>query len=606
MQSPPGRDTFRKQKPLFFVRRDGTIPSIYYQGGFDMRQFLILLSLLFLSASQLLSQGVILAEIRDTREFEVKSDGFTLDSPQKISIRAVVPNNRFRGLGSSAWILNAETREVVWKLRQAQSRSRSRTLAEYDDAPELPRGTYEAYFATYLEPGDNVEDFGDFVDFLAGRIFGGSRRSRDNRDMLLTIQGEGQRVAKDGVDRWHEQTRNNAIVSLTGLWDDRYEHRGFALEKPAEVTIYAIGEGRDEVLFDYGWIINAKTGARVWEMTDRNTRHAGGASKNRFVRETLKLPAGQYAAFFVTDGSHSTRDWNSAPPYDPDFWGLTIWLNDNALKKYVKSYEYAPPGEKNVIVSLTRIGDHESMTKSFTLKKATDVRILALGEGSGSDMADYGWITDAIAHRRVWTMEYDETVHAGGDRKNRMVDKTVHLDKGTYSVHFVTDGSHSYRDWNSSPPYDPERWGITLYAVGESFNQNDVVPLEEIRNPTALASIIRVGNDERRRQEFSLSQKSELHIYALGEASGREMADYAWIEDASSGDVVWEMRYKGTEHAGGARKNRLFDGTITLPAGNYLLFYETDDSHAYRDWNDMPPDDPESWGVTVSLAGTRR
>jgi hypothetical protein len=221
-------------------------------------------------------------------------------------------------------------------------------------------------------------------------------------------------------------------------------------------------------------------------------------------------------------------------------------------------------------------------------------------------MADYGWITDGIARRRVWTMDYDETVHAGGDRKNRMIDKIIRLDKGTYSVHFVTDDSHSYRDWNSAPPYDPEHWGITLYAVGESFNQNDVVPVDEIRDPSALASITRVGNDDRRRQEFSLSQKSEIRIYALGEASGREMADYAWIEDASSGEVVWEMRYRGTEHAGGAKKNRLFDGTTTLPAGKYLLFYETDDSHAYGDWNDTPPDDPENWGVTVSLVRGNR
>jgi len=571
-----------------------------------MQRLLILLSLFFLSTSQIFAQGTTLADIRDVREFEVKSNGFVLDSPQRISIHAVVANNRFRGIASSAWILNSDTREVVWKLRQSQQRSRNRSLADYDDALELPKGKYEAYFASYLEPGDNVEDFGDFIDFLAGRVFGGSRRSRDYRDLSLTIQGQGQRVADDGVDRWHEQLRTNAIVSLTGLWDDRYEQRGFSLDRPADVTVYAVGEGRDEDLFDYGWIINTKTGARVWEMTDRNSRHAGGASKNRFIRETLKLPAGQYAAFFVTDGSHSTRDWNAAPPYDPDFWGMTIWLNDDGMKKYVKSYEYTPPGEKNVVVSLSRIGDHSSITKSFTLNKAMDIRVLAIGEGSSSDMADYGWITDGIARRRVWTMDYDETVHAGGDRKNRMIDKIIRLDKGTYSVHFVTDDSHSYRDWNSAPPYDPEHWGITLYTVGESFNQNDVVPVDEIRDPSALASITRVGNDDRRRQEFSLSQKSEIRIYALGEASGREMADYAWIEDASSGEVVWEMRYRGTEHAGGAKKNRLFDGTTTLPAGKYLLFYESDDSHAYGDWNDTPPDDPENWGVTVSLVRGNR
>jgi len=562
---------------------------------------------LVLSCTTLVAQNTVLTEIRDIRDSEVKSDGFTLDSPQEISIHAVAFSDRFRGDGSSAWILNADTRQVVWKLHDARQRSRSRGLADYEASVQLPKGNYEAYFAAYSEQGDNIQSFGDFVDFISGRVFDGNRRSRDYRNMIFTIRGTGQNAGREGVDRWHEQFRNNTIVSLSSLWDNSYVQQGFSLEKPADVTVYALGEGRDEDLFDYGWIINTKTGARVWQMNDRNTRPAGGATKNREVRETLSLPAGQYAAFFVTDGSHSYRDWNAAPPYDPSFWGMTIWLNDNTLKKYAKTYEYKAAEEKNILVALTRMGDHESMTKSFSLRKPMDVRILAMGEGAGSEMSDYGWITDASSRRRVWTMEYDETSHAGGDRKNRMVDKVIHLDKGTYSVHFVTDDSHSYHHWNSSPPFDPEHWGITVSAATENFDPKDIAAVEELRDPSSLASIVRVGSDERRRKDFSLSKKSEIRIYAVGEASGNDMADYAWIEDVTSGKVVWEMRYRMTEHAGGARKNRLFDGTITLPAGKYLLFYETDGSHAYNDWNDSPPDDPEGWGVTVSLEkGDRR
>jgi len=565
------------------------------------RPALFLPLLLILSTAALSAQGSVLADVRDIHEFEIKSDSFTLDSPQEIFIRAVAISDRYRGPGSSAWILNADTREVVWKLHQARQRSRSRGLADYEATLQLPKGNYEAYFTAYYQPGDDIESFGDFIDFISGRIFDGNRRRRDYRTMQFTIHGTGQNVGHEGVDRWHEQFRNNTIVSLASLWDNSYVQQGFSLEKPADVIIYAIGEGRDEDLFDYGWIINTKTGARIWEMNDRNTRPAGGASKNREVRETLSLPAGQYAAFFVTDGSHSYRDWNDSPPYDPTFWGMTIWLNDNSLRKYAKTYEYKAAEEKNVIAALTRMGDHESMTKSFTLKKPMDVRILAIGEGRDSEMGDYGWITDASNRRKVWTMEYDETSHAGGDRKNRMVDKVLHLDNGTYSVHFVTDDSHSYRHWNSSAPFDPEHWGITVSAAAERFDPKDVAAVDELRDPSALASILRVGSDERRRKEFSLSQKSELRIYAVGEASGKDMADYAWIEDAGSGKVVWEMRYRMTEYAGGARKNRVFEGAITLPAGEYTLFYETDDSHAYNDWNDSPPDDPEGWGVMVSL-----
>jgi hypothetical protein len=94
----------------------------------------------------------------------------------------------------------------------------------------------------------------------------------------------------------------------------------------------------------------------------------------------------------------------------------------------------------------------------------------------------------------------------------------------------------------------------------------------------------------------------DVQVYALGEGVGRDMVDYAWIEVQGTGRVVWEMTYRTSEHAGGARKNRVFDGTINLPAGTYVVHYESDGSHSYEDWNDDPPDDPEAWGVTVRRA----
>jgi hypothetical protein len=88
-------------------------------------------------------------------------------------------------------------------------------------------------------------------------------------------------------------------------------------------------------------------------------------------------------------------------------------------------------------------------------------------------------------------------------------------------------------------------------------------------------------------------------VYALGEGVSDEMVDYGWIEDAATGRVVWEMTYDATEPAGGARKNRVYEGTVKLPAGSYVLHYRSDGSHSFDDWNDDEPDDPESWGITV-------
>jgi len=77
------------------------------------------------------------------------------------------------------------------------------------------------------------------------------------------------------------------------------------------------------------------------------------------------------------------------------------------------------------------------------------------------------------------------------------------------------------------------------------------------------------------------------------------MYDYGWIENASTGTVVWEMTYSMTFHAGGGRKNRSVNTTLLLEKGDYLLRYRSDDSHSYNDWNVEPPDDPEYWGITL-------
>jgi hypothetical protein len=234
------------------------------------------------------------------------------------------------------------------------------------------------------------------------------------------------------------------------------------------------------------------------------------------------------------------------------------------------------------------------------------VRIYAIGEGRDHEMFDYGWIVNAKTRRKIWTMDYGETEHAGGDNKNRLVSTVIHLDKGSYVVYFVTDGSHSYRDWNAAPPFDPERWGISLNAVSPGFSPSDVSEYKEEEDASVLVRIVEVRDHERRRESFTLSRESTIRIYALGEGRDGEMFDYAWIENANTGRVVWEMTYRKTEHGGGAHKNRLFDDTITLPTGKYTVFYETDDSHSFNDWNEDPPDDPTSWGVTVTLAETGR
>jgi hypothetical protein len=269
------------------------------------------------------------------------------------------------------------------------------------------------------------------------------------------------------------------------------------------------------------------------------------------------------------------------------------------MARYVKtsSYEHIP--QEDIVVEITRLGNSETRSEGFTLKARTRLRVYALGEGAESEMYDYSWIVDADTRKTVWEMAPAQTEHAGGASKNRVVDAIVELDKGNYIVYAVTDASHSYKDWNISRPHDEERWGVTILIAGDP--RANVAVYDETKDKSVLARIAMVGNDEHRSERFDLATGTAIRVYAIGEGQRGEMVDYAWIEDSRTGRVVWEMTYRLTEHAGGAKKNRVFDDTVRLEAGGYVVHYESDGSHSAEGWNAGPPSDPAGWGVTVKL-----
>lgn len=71
------------------------------------------------------------------------------------------------------------------------------------------------------------------------------------------------------------------------------------------------------------------------------------------------------------------------------------------------------------------------------------------------------------------------------------------------------------------------------------------------------------------------------------------MFDNGCLEDAE-GNVLWQIEFDRTTHAGGALKNRRQEDTLRLPAGKYVLHYETDECHAPGHWDDLPPTEPYS------------
>jgi hypothetical protein len=504
---------------------------------------------------------------------------------------------------AAAWIIDARTHAVVWDLRAADTRRESNGLRRFADSVRLPAGTYEAHYAFY--PASSFS-FGGGLDLrkiarMARQAGGGGPYVENGlyKQFALTLDGVGHAATPDEIAAARSAFMGSAVVSVEAKRNTA-NRRGFELTRPTDVEVYAVGELKRDQPFDYGWILNADTRKRMWTMTYDNTEPAGGAAKNRMAHETLHLRPGRYVAYFVTDDSHAPDDWNAVPATDPESWGLTLRVADRLARAAVRPFEYQPVPEGQTIVSMIGIGDNAHRSTGFTLKRPMDVRIYALGESSGEEMVDYAWIVNAMDHKRIWSMRYEDTEAAGGSDKNRVFDGVLHLQPGSYFVYYKSDGSHSYDNWNTAPPAEERYWGVSVFPASGRLHRADVVPFGRTGRGTGtpLAQLIRMGDDENARTPFQLVGRTRLRVYALGEGHDGAMVDYGWIENGS-GDRVWEMKYDETDPAGGADKNRVFEGVITLPAGSYVLRYRSDGSHSHADWNDAPPDDPESWGISV-------
>jgi hypothetical protein len=569
-------------------------------------------------------QSQTIVDIQELTPAEHRMSAFVLSAPQELRITAVGAEpwpDRLRARDdehwqddeqttwpAAAWILDARTRAVVWDLRAIDTRRESNGLRRFAGTVRLPAGTYEAHYASY--PASSV-NFPNNMDLSLEDIVRLGRRAKYGgpyverglyKEFGLTITGAGHDASSEELQAARAAFTGSVIASVVPE-RNASARKGFEITRSTDVEIYAVGELSLDSEFDYGWIQSADTRKRVWAMSYADTDPAGGAAKNRVAHETIRLKPGRYVAYFVNDDSHNPEEWNRVPPTDPEFWGLTLRVADPAARAAVKPFDYQPVPEGQTIVSMIGVGDGETRSEGFVLKRAMDVRIYAIGEGT-SRMVDYAWIVDAEHRKHVWTMTLDNTEHAGGGEKNRVFDGTIRLTPGTYMVHYRTDGSHSPDDWNTAPPAEEKYYGVSVFPASGKLNRADIGPfVRPSRGGVPVASLTRMGDNEHARRTFRIDVETRVRVYALGEGRDGSMFDYAGIED-SNGRVVWEMKYDETEPAGGGDKNRLFDGVITLRPGTYVLRYTSDGSHSYADWNDDPPDDPDAWGISVFRMGT--
>jgi hypothetical protein len=503
------------------------------------------------------------------------------------------------------WLIDSATRKPIWVMdRQNTERKGREGLRQTDDTINLKAGKYELYYyAAPVWSGDIHIEGTDVFQFL-GDLFDGNLDSdiEDNIDELNISVSPVNAGFHDFSTFIPDGGFSDALIRFNKVGDSKFLQQGFTIDKPMTIHIYGFSEhpSGDKTPVDYAWIMKADSHDKVWEMDRWNSDPAGGGRKNRVVDTDVNLEKGDYVLVYVSDDSHSWEGFNTMPPYDPLNWGVTLMASSQADRSAF--HLFTPKGRGEALISLTRIGDDESVSQAFKLDKDMSIRILCLGEWSG-EFSDYGWIENASTGRTVWEMTYRNTVSAGGASKNRMFDGAITLSQGTYMAHYTSDDSHSYGDWNDSQPYEPEAWGISIYP-GTDFDKTKFHVLKDDQmqiSSNILIKMTGLGDDVNKRSKFTLSSQTKIRIYAVGEGDTDEMYDYGWIVNDRTGRTVWEMTWRNTEPAGGARKNRMFDDTVILEAGTYEVHFVTDGSHSFNDWNSARPRDPASWGITISV-----
>lgn len=119
-----------------------------------------------------------------------------------------------------------------------------------------------------------------------------------------------------------------ALFAATRMGNDETREGEFVLDSKTRVRVIALGEISDGGRYDYGWI-DSDDGSRIWEMTRRNTRAAGGNSINRMYDGILELEPGRYQVGFKTDFSHAFGDFGGGDPASPSAWGIRVFRLDS-------------------------------------------------------------------------------------------------------------------------------------------------------------------------------------------------------------------------------------------------------------------------------------
>jgi hypothetical protein len=155
-----------------------------------------------------------------------------------------------------------------------------------------------------------------------------SHTQTENKNAISLKTGNAPLIDGKFDKIWEELPSYKFKNVLVGKLDNEKDLSGYFKTCWDKNNLYIIVSVEDDiksyasVLFDYGWIEDLE-GRVVWKMDMKQTKHAGGGLKNRYIDTIINLKKGQYFLRYQTDESNSPSNWDVEPPLD-SFYGIKL------------------------------------------------------------------------------------------------------------------------------------------------------------------------------------------------------------------------------------------------------------------------------------------
>lgn len=550
----------------------------------------------------------------DIDRADLVHDSFVLSEQAVVNIVAFgsmesATNARSASMEMAAypWIMRRSDRTMVWKMDPAHSEVVEGTLLKTEYDVTLDAGTYDLYYASYGSSRSSSRNRG-FLGVRLNDHWTGDRKQW--QVALKASNGQLTEVSGESISAYGPESIPNLVWTSGTMRDRKKTEQILVVDQDVDVSIYSIGEICAETRCgDYGVLENLATGKEVWRLTKENSRPAGGSASNFVFDDVVSLERGMYRASYATDPAHAYGRWHGNPPYDPTAWGMTLFASNERDAAKIRTFDVWE--ELKPVVKLAPAGSDVDFVQSFDVVSTTDVFLFSMGEIDGESRYDYGWLDNRETGETVWSMATAGTRHAGGNADNTIAEGYVRLVPGKYALHYKSDDSHAYGDWNRSKPDHEERWGITMFPISDNATEAiKLVATESVQKTRAeshdvagevIFSMLNATNDQSQFRTVDFDEEVRLHIRAIGEISQSGEYDYGWIVDELSNATVWKMTRRNTIPAGGDERFRMFDDFLEIGPGEFSIHYETDDSYSFGDFRDSSPDFPNDYGMKVVL-----